>query len=369
MPPLEAWEQVLVNVEAISTGVHAYIPCTQCHGGNDVASMEEAHEGLISDPSESPRNVCGDCHTDIQAAASNSLHTTLVGYDTALHARSVPENHPALEEMQSYHCNDCHTSCGQCHISQPTSVGGGLLEGHAIVTRPPMTRVCTACHGSRVKDEYTGGNEGFPADVHFTQARMNCVGCHTGDEMHGMGITASDRYDGQRIPTCESCHPQALDAAAGIEEHTIHGQNVSCQVCHSVSYKNCNSCHVQQGESGAPYYEIEPSWMDFRIGLNTNQTAERPWQYVLLRHVPIDPDSFDFYGENLLPNFDNRPTWVEATPHNIQRVTPQAERCENCHGNTDVFLTTDAVAPEELQANLPVIVNEVPSLQLVYEAR
>ena len=67
------------------------------------------------------------------------------------------------------------------------------------------------------------------------------------------------------------------------------------------------------------------------IGLNTDQTDERPWEYVLVRHVPISPESFEFYGDDLLSNFDARPTWLEATPHNIQRVTPQAEACENCH--------------------------------------
>lgn len=367
MPPLEAWEKVLIDVEAVTTGVHAYIPCTDCHGGSNVEDMAVAHEGLITDPSEVPHNVCGDCHTDIQPAHASSLHMTLAGYDTALHERSIPENHAALEEMQENHCNSCHATCGQCHISQPTSVGGGLLEGHQFVQEPPMTRTCTGCHGSRVKDEYTGRNEGVPGDVHFTQARMTCIDCHTGDEMHGQNLAVDHRYSGERTPTCESCHAEALAPNSGIEEHAIHGMDVQCQVCHSVSYKNCSSCHVQQTEDGVPYYTIDPSWMDFRIGLNPERSLERPWQYVLVRHVPIDPESFAFYGEDLLPNFDARPTWLEATPHNIQRITPHAGECENCHGNPDLFLTESAVTPEELEANRDVIVNSPPSLDLVRE--
>lgn len=365
MPPLEAWEKVLITEEAVTTGVHSYITCTTCHGGNNVEDMAEAHDGLIADPSDAPVSVCGECHTNVQAAHNSSLHLTLAGYDTALYERSIPENHPAIEEMQAYHCDSCHASCGQCHISQPASVGGGLLEGHTFVQEPPMTRTCTGCHGSRVKDEYTGRNEGFPADVHFTQGRMTCINCHTGDEMHGESIEAVHRYDGERVPKCEECHVAALLPDSGIEEHTIHGQDVSCQVCHSVSYKNCSGCHVQQTEDGIPFFEIDPSWMEFRIGLNSDRTPERPWQYVLVRHVPIDEDSFAYYGENLLPNFDARPTWLETTPHNIQRLAPQAETCENCHGNADVFLTQGAVAPEERDANLPVIVNQIPSMDLV----
>lgn len=357
---MEAWERVLVDEEAVTTGVHASLSCTECHGGEAVGDFVAAHEGLVRDPSDQPDNVCGQCHADIQESAENSLHMTLAGYDTALYSRSMPENHPALEEMEANHCNNCHASCGQCHLSQPTSVGGGLLEGHAVVATPPMTRTCTGCHGSRVKNEYTGRNEGFPADVHFTQARFSCVDCHTGDEMHGTDMEVAHRYEGERSLRCEDCHAD-LASGDGSMYHTTHGDKVQCQVCHSVSYKNCSSCHVQQSEEGIPYYEIDPAWMDFRIGLNPEPNEERPWEYILLRHVPVDPNSFAFYGEDLLSNFDSRPTWLPATPHNIQRNTPQTETCDSCHGNADLFLTTDAVLPEELQANQPVVVNEVPN--------
>ncbi|HEC21334.1 MAG TPA: hypothetical protein ENI95_00285 [Chloroflexi bacterium] len=365
MPPVEAWERVLINEEAIRSGVHSFIRCTECHGGADLPDMAQAHEGMVADPSEGPDNACGECHTDIQEAYVHSLHVTLAGYDTALYERSIPENHPIIEEMESYHCSECHASCGQCHVSQPSSVGGGLLEGHEFVRTPPMSRTCTGCHGSRVRNEYTGRNEGYPADVHLTEARMNCVDCHTGEEMHGIGVDPTHRYEGTRQPRCETCHLDALSADSGILQHTIHGQDLACEVCHSIAYKNCSNCHVQQTEDGVPYYELENSWMEFRIGLNLERTPERPWQYVVVRHIPVDPNQFEFYGENLLPNFDNRPTWEYATPHNIQRVTPQSERCENCHGNPAIFLTASAVRPEEQRANASVIVRQVPSLDLL----
>ena len=80
-----------------------------------------------------------------------------------------------------------------------------------------------------------------------------------------------------------------------------------------------------------------------------------------VRHIPVDTESYAFYGENLLPNFDTKPTWAYATPHNIQRNTPQNEACTNCHGNPDIFLTLDKVKPEEVNANLNVIVEEIPA--------
>jgi thiosulfate/3-mercaptopyruvate sulfurtransferase len=360
---LEVWEKVLIDADAMAGDVHGEIRCTDCHGGSNVDDKAAAHEGLVRDPSDSPTGICGTCHTDIQAAQVNSLHMTLAGYDTSLYARSVPENHPALEEMQANHCNSCHASCGQCHISQPNSAGGGLLEGHVVVERPPMSRTCTGCHGSRVRNEYTGRNEGFPGDVHFTQARFNCADCHTGDEMHGVTGGVDSRYSGERVPTCESCHPDsALTSGGGALYHSTHIGTLACQVCHSVSYKSCSGCHVQQSETGTPFFQLDQSWMDFRIGLNAEPDEDRPWEYVLVRHVPIDPESFAFYGENLLPNFDARPTWMEATPHNIQRNTPQAASCDACHGNASLFLTAGAVSPEELLANQAVIVPQVPEL-------
>ncbi len=69
-----------------------------------------------------------------------------------------------------------------------------------------------------------------------------------------------------------------------------------------------------------PFFKIEPSVMDFKIGRNPLQSDDRPWEYVPVRHVPIDTESFAYYGEDLLPNFDAVPTWKYATPHNIQRI-------------------------------------------------
>lgn len=360
MAPVEPWERVWIDAETFSDDVHSYINCTECHGGQAVDDFEQAHDGLITEVVNSP-DVCGRCHVDNGEPAYNSLHNTLAGYDTALYARSSPEHYDAIEDMQSNHCDSCHATCGDCHVSQPSSVGGGLLEGHTFVQEPSMSRNCTACHGSRVKNEYYGSNEDIPSDVHF-RARMDCLECHTGDVMHGMDMEDVDhRYDGQQDPTCESCHEDVYDEDSDIREHSKHeSDTMSCQVCHSTSYVNCVNCHVEQTDEGAPFFTVEDNFMGFYIGLNPNPTEERPYKYVPVRHIPVDPDSFSFYGEDLLPNFDDRPTWVYATPHNIQLLTPQADRCGNCHGNEDVFLMVEDVADGEHAANQDVMLEEAP---------
>lgn len=376
MAPLEPWEKVLVNSEAFLSTVHGKIACETCHGGVQAKDKETAHQGLISRPSEDPQAVCGDCHPDVVAHKETNLHVNLAGYWTVLDARSAPSSHAALEEMFGNHCNSCHTSCGDCHVSQPNPVGGGFVSGHVFNREPSMTRNCTACHGSRVGNEYMGKHEDLRADVHFRQGRMKCVDCHTGEAMHGYPQNCdtchtapengqvpppNHRYDGIQNPSCETCHARVTTGNDGIEMHNYHAGDLSCQVCHSISYTSCDGCHVAISETtGNPYFSTERSYMGFYIGRNPRESYNRPYRYVPVRHVPVAPTSFQFYGENLLSNFNTLPTWAYATPHNIQRETPQTESCDACHNNPDLFLTADKVNPAEMEANLNVIVFDIP---------
>ena len=364
MAPVEPWERVWIDAELFEQDIHSYINCTICHGGQNVDDMEAAHEDIKESVVDSPE-VCGRCHVDVGLPAWNSLHNTLRGYDDVLYERSIPEYHATIEEMESYHCNDCHATCGDCHVSQPSSVGGGLVEGHVFNRTPSMARNCTACHGSRIKDEYYGAHEGIPSDVHF-RARMSCTDCHSGDQMHGMGAAgeANHRYDGPPDPTCQSCHDDiVMGAESEIEEHMIHDENnMSCQVCHSTQYTNCVGCHVARTETDVPFYTVEDHFLGFYIGRNPERSEDRPWEYVPLRRVPIAPDVFSFYGEDLMPNFNDRPTWAYATPHNIQRITPQAESCYNCHENDDIFLTRERLARTDRLPNRDVIVDRAPGM-------
>ncbi len=376
MAPLEPWEKVLVKADEFNQTIHGQIPCTACHNGVDSLVKEEAHQGIETRPSEDYNTYCSPCHADLTTHYSESLHLTQAGYWTALETRSGSTDHGQFDEMFGNHCANCHTSCGDCHVSQPASVGSGFIDGHMFNATPSMTRNCTACHGSRVGNEYLGKNEGMQADVHFRQARMVCTDCHSGEQMHAednqcenchdgsqapMLDNPTNRYDGPQSPACDSCHPEALTGPDDNFMHKQHGSTLQCQVCHSVSYSSCDSCHVSISEAtGNPVFETAGLYFSFLIGKNPIQNFHRPYDYVLLRHIPVDPESFAYYGENLLPNFNDLPTWQYTTPHNIQLNTPQNQSCDACHGNADIFLTEDKVNPAELDANAPVIVDEVP---------
>ena len=171
-------------------------------------------------------------------------------------------------------------------------MGGGLFDGHLFTSQPPMTRSCTACHGSRVGNEYLGKNEGYPGDVHFREGRMNCVDCHTSHELHGQNANCSEchtapeemslkpadhRYAGIQSPTCEKCHPNTILGKDNIQMHTVHGSDLSCEVCHSITYTSCDGCHVAISEkTGKAFFETEATYSTFLIGLNPSAVTPVP---------------------------------------------------------------------------------------------
>jgi len=189
------------------------LTCVACHGGINsansraVAHSSEEFTGIVT------AQKCSECHggwaDDTVTTSADGLHTTLGGYYTILSARGF---NGTYEDRFNEQCTKCHTAvgagesastaCGQCHISVPATAGGGLISGHAFNEIPSMDSNCTACHGSRVKDEYYGLNNALltrnktafdldspwkaadfqlAPDVHKTWG-YTCVDCHTTPE-------------------------------------------------------------------------------------------------------------------------------------------------------------------------------------------
>jgi len=340
--------------------IHGGLACQSCHGGDaSDSNWKTAHKGLVKDPSyPDPSKSCGMCHAEIAKKYSTSLHATLSSYKKTINMRLSRDTNvrSRVDTAMERHCMSCHSSCGECHVSRPKEVGGGLLDAHRIQKTPPMKTVCTACHGSRVDREYFGKNAGIPPDIH-KQKYFKCTKCHTGDELHGDGVEYDNRYEVANSPKCASCHESIFEQkAVNTIQHNLHKNSLSCQVCHAMPYKNCYSCHVGTDGKGLKFFKTEPSTLDFKIGLNPVLSERRPEKFVVLRHVPIDQDTFRFYTEDGLTNFDSLPTWKMATPHTIRRKTPQNETCNNCHGNADLFLRARDVKRKYLNANKKVIV-------------
>lgn len=296
-----------------------------------------------------------------------SLHANFTGYETLFEARAggeTFENDPELKHEFDAECGRCHTTCGQCHVSYPVSVGGGLLDGksHTFQKSPDMKTNCTACHGSRVGEEYLGTRTGYQADFHYGRFRMDCLACHTGREMHGDGTVHKTRYDTPDMPRCEDCHSDGFGGDEDNAYHRTHGDNIQCQVCHSQDYKNCNACHVGgEGITGSSY-------ITFKIGKNPIPDVRPEYEYVVLRHIPIATDTYEPWGVAELEEYEALPSWKYSSPHNVRRWTARTDTTggrscgEACHSTPDVagwFLRQsdiDTLGTRERDANAPFIV-------------
>jgi hypothetical protein len=361
LPSVERWRLVYLYDSAFLDTVHGRYGCITCHGGTgDTLLVEVAHMGLVAEPSAA--GLCGDCHAKEVSTAANSLHSSLAGYRTVLMARMDPDKTALLDTVIGNHCAPCHAAtCGQCHVSRAAPLGGGLVASHLFEHTPPIDLTCAGCHDSRIYDEYRGQGQMAGGDVHWIQGEMLCIECHELTDFHGTDQERPHRYDGPPNPDCQSsgCHREVAEGD-GIAQHgDSHLTNLSCQACHAAAYQNCFGCHLHM-EDGVPQYTLASTRVAFKIGRNPLQDRYRPWNYVPVRHVPVARDSFAYYGQDLMAQFDALPTWKYATPHTIQRITPQNRSCNACHGNANVFLTAADVAADELNANRRVIVEQVP---------
>ena len=401
-----------------NNSVHMDKSCTDCHGGDTTKNTRaEAHAVSTGFKANPGADVCATCHASIATQAANGLHSTLAGYPAILDQRGATS--PDAKARFDKQCTGCHvltadqkTACGFCHLSVPATAGGGLLGGHAFQQKPSMDSNCTACHGSRVKDEYYGQNNGLLArnkaaypsgspwkaadftlqpDVHKTKG-LDCNSCHSGAEMHGEGAPAKDdRYAVSSAPACTDCHGAGkadATAFAAVGLHTTkHLQTMDCYVCHAQPYKSCFSCHTDVTESGQAFFKtnggdptlaarkaaaadpstvMPDSLMTFRVGKNPKWTGEGDTehpQYAALRHVPVDADVFTYSGANalagLVPNMQALPTWKYATPHTIQKNTEITKACTNCHGDDYAkFWFTDPTSAAEGWIPAPYLADE-----------
>lgn len=362
---MELYEKVYVKPAYLQTD-HGEIPCQDCHGGNpDDDDWQTVHEDVIRDPTyPDAAKVCGECHGEIAAAAASSLHVTLNPMKRTIAQRTgtdSPKARRLIGMAMEKHCLVCHASCGQCHVSRPDYADGGFLAAHRFVGKPPMDTTCASCHGGRVHGEFTGANSDYEADVHYADEEMTCMDCHASDEMHAAAGAAATRFDLPERPACQTCHRDALENESN-RQHATHRGTVACQVCHTQAAKNCFGCHVGTDNQGLPYYKCKTTRIWFRIGLNPVRSDKNPYEYIVLRHPPVTPQTFDAYVKDGLSRFNDLPTWKPGFPHNVRRITRQNKACNNCHGNQALFLRASDLAPWEIEANSKVVVpvNRIP---------
>jgi len=378
-----------VNSYADIDPTHAAIGCVGCHGGSstvdakdDTTAFRLAHKGLTRDPSAIGEGGCSgsSCHAGIVARNEMSIHSNLWGEKAHVARRngyeSFEECPSEIQDGFAKDCNSCHTTCGQCHVSRPHAAGNGFLEqrvgySHKFIATPDEANVCTACHGSRVGDDWNANQERVPGnvpDVH-NEFGYTCLDCHR-EDLHGDGPSDAEytsRYEVTDLPECLDCHTVDFDDNLYHARHWPNGDpsdgvDLACYVCHSQQYNNCNTCHAGSWKSE---YEADNSgeyrvYPQFKIGRNPYyQEAGHPHSesaWITVRHIPVSPDAYKNWN---IPDWDietafsrkNMETWKYASPHNIQRWTArtlvdsvwiengaytQGDCYENCHMHGDI---------------------------------
>ncbi len=341
--------------------------------------MEDAHKGLVADPSEEGGGgVCAQCHDEIASTYKESMHYTLKGIMDIVGTITSPHKmgDTLLPEAWALDCANCHASCGSCHVAWPKVSKGGLLDRHRFQRKPPMEKTCFGCHGSRFAGEYVGFL-GATADVHYEKGQMECYDCHKGSQIHETRPAGVKRYYATETPRCEECHPDAVAGGSKVAMHNAHPKDtLACTVCHASDYFNCMNCHVSLDVKREGEIEvIFPSdpLVTFKIGRNIDISPNNPYKFNLVRHTPMLKDSLAslrYFQEvlkgapgplDLVANWDALPTWNSASVHNIQKMTRQNRSCDSCHGNKDLFLTRDDLMPGDPAANLQIVVEPVPA--------
>jgi len=143
----------LLVSEAFFADIHGEVNCIECHRGQSPGDEESSHQGLIADPSVDGES-CKGCHEDIVNDAT-ILHVALQSQMSAIGVGARPATIPSeLTELNETDYGGHHATCGECHVSQPDRVGGGLLEGHRFLKEPPISETCAHCHQDSTEDGF-----------------------------------------------------------------------------------------------------------------------------------------------------------------------------------------------------------------------
>ena len=176
--------------------------CVGCHLG-----QAKTEWGPIGQ--ESQGGGCNACHLEYGSEAASAIAT----YVKIPRARrtEIPSAHPTLTlNPRNDHCFGCHSRSGRIALSYE-----GWNELRATVgDNAAPDRPGTVPNSSRATRQLDDGRhvEKVVADVHHERG-MECIDCHTANELMGAGAEVARKSQQQRVG-CEDCHAASLFSVA-----------------------------------------------------------------------------------------------------------------------------------------------------------
>jgi len=180
----------------VSPGEKKKPRCTDCHGIHNILSPRDAQSQVYK---MHVPETCGQCHTEIYRAYSQSIHGKALLWDGVLDAPS---------------CVDCH---GVHRILSPKDPRSRVSPTH-------VSQTCAGCHeaveivgkyGISIKRvaSYQESYHGL-ANKYGVRAVANCATCHGVHNILPSADPASSIHPNNLHLTCgqKNCHPQAVQA-------------------------------------------------------------------------------------------------------------------------------------------------------------
>lgn len=353
--------------------------CTQCHGGQFPGIVGKAATHITTN------GACETCHS----ASNTSNFTTFQGarfdhYTTTSACSSCHNGGTAIAKPATHipttgACDTCHTPANTNnfltfqgaqfnHVTASPAVANTCSSCHngGTATGKPSFHITTAqqcdssgCHTSTTTQNYTTFLGAVFDHATAIPAVVNrCSTCHGGQSA---GVTSKQATHFPTTAQCDTCHTASNTAnyssfQGGSFNHAATSPAVSgiCSTCHGGSYtgvvvkpaahvstsSQCDICHTASNTGNYTTF----------TGATFNHDATTPpvagicsacHDGVIARgkssfHTPTSQQC-DSSGCHTRTNTSNYTTFLGALVNHATIVPPVANRCSECHNNTNAL--------------------------------
>ena len=254
---------------------------------------------------------------ELSAGKSSGELSPADTFPTSLHARgpsngreNVYENGPGLLTKIPFR----DLPCQKCHGE--TYADGTLVDE---ASYEPGCKDCHVTPGDEVPQDrcFQCHETGFDRYSVHREAGMQCMDCHTSNDVHGNGRIQETMYDPDAIEAdCTDCHDDVSDDS--LASHRIHMDTVDCSACHLETSETCYSCHLESFVEGGYQDRVLTKHVDFILLVNNKSGKVHTATY---QTIPWKGKTF----VGILPIFN----------HTIMKAK-DARDCGDCHNNDAV---------------------------------